>query len=335
MEKSEIAISQIAVLNSVCRSFEAIESDSQNIVANQDWFNVDEHLGPRGHKYLTKGTKYALATIKAILDKDDFNQYYDETDIGVFTGTNFALYSTHKQMDHTILTLGSDFLEPAECANFSINIPSSLISIRNNFKAFNITNTTPFTAGIESLIRSVEAIKTECAKCVLAGSIEDDMPEDILAAELIKYPHGGASYFLLEKYSNIKDRGKNVLATISGAQQCFLPNKLTDIETQEVLDRIISKLDIHDKELHVCLPLAVDDIMERRISNIKTVLNKYFSNIVFNENKLFDYSFLTALPLLNLANQIAKNHSTLIVSIGIHGNTSFLQTNSVQEKCND
>jgi len=323
-----VVITKIGIVNALGLTLEEFRTNVRSpegvTPVKADWFDAELHLGKRGHKYFTSGTKYGLSTVKHMLSNSDISESYSEAEIGVFTGTNFALYAAHKAMDEVILHQGSDLLDPAECANFSINIPSSIISIKHKFKAFNVTHTTPFTAGLEALSHGAEAIKAGRAKCVFAGSIEDDMPEGVLPEDLIRQPHGGACYVQLEEESLARRRGAGLVASLESHNHCFLPAKLDKHRKIEVILDAINRLEITGEDLLVCLPPSASEKMVENHELIIQAFTRLIPAVSFHRPASIDYSFMTSVPLLQLADALSDGRQIVCVSLGLHGNVSFV-----------
>ena len=158
------------------------------------WFEPRNYLGKRGFKYFSKSTQYLLSAYTQLNCAE--GQHLNPDTTGVVVGANYGMSDTLHNMLQTIRTEGANFLSPQAAPNFCINMIASQLSIKHKFHRFNLTLTTPKTAGLDALITGVREIRAQRAFDVLCGAAEERQP----GAEI----NEGATLFHLRQ-ANAKD----------------------------------------------------------------------------------------------------------------------------------
>lgn len=189
-----------------------------------DWFEAERFLGPRGWKYFTPATRLLLAATRGALEDARLaDDAYPPEARGVFVGTNFAVHAILEELDRTLLTAGSEAIQPMWAPNFSVNIPASTLSIKHRFQAFNVTVSDAMVAGLEAVILGAEALRRGRAGVVLCGATEDEPPAE--TARLIGVSRGaaGACALILETAGGARARGARTYARLGAGWLGFAP----------------------------------------------------------------------------------------------------------------
>ncbi|MFI9237310.1 beta-ketoacyl synthase N-terminal-like domain-containing protein [Streptomyces sp. NPDC053079] len=89
------------------------------------------------------------------------------------TGANTALLDS---MDETVTGPGADRLRPASAPYFSLNTIAGRIAMEYAVKGWNLTLTSPRTAGLEAVLAGARAGAARRSDLLLAGSVETPLP---------------------------------------------------------------------------------------------------------------------------------------------------------------
>lgn len=149
-------------------------------VASADrWFDPALHLPGRKSRYLSRATRYLLASTEQTLQVtgDMFSALPQERK-GIVVGTNFADYAVRHEFDQLLLTHGSGALNSIQAPNVSINIPATQTAIAHRCGGVCATLTTSGIAGIEAIIYAKNAIDTQRVDAMLVGTTEDNGSDD-------------------------------------------------------------------------------------------------------------------------------------------------------------
>lgn len=173
-----------------------------SVVPGTPWFDADQYLGKRGHKYCTEPTRYLLAAVKGALDDAQMSDgHHQPIQTGIVVGTNYATWEVTHHLDSALKTGGSAEVQPMEAPCFSINIPASEASKRYGFQAFCLTLTSPVVAGLQALVVAVQSLKMGRANMVVASATEHGIPtlHDQATGLNVNNPREGACAIVLEK----------------------------------------------------------------------------------------------------------------------------------------
>lgn len=208
-------------------------------------FQANIFLGDKGLRTLDRSTKLVNSAAKLVLEEANYIVTESNCrDTGVVIGTNLGSIKSISDYDREAMVEGPRYVNPALFPNTVINSPSSQISIRFNIKGFNVTVSTGFTCGIESLNYAVNAIKLGRAKAVLAGAVEElsiqtfigfyksgclagtDSASIELSCPFDKRRNGvilgeGACVLMLEELESAQERGAHIYAEIKGSHSAF------------------------------------------------------------------------------------------------------------------
>ncbi|GAA0419200.1 beta-ketoacyl synthase N-terminal-like domain-containing protein [Streptomyces luteireticuli] len=145
--------------------------------ADDAWFDVAAELGARGYKYVPPSCRYLLAaTRRAVADAGDPFAGVPETERGMALGTNSGIAALIDAMDETVTGPGAERLSPATAPYFSINTLAGRVAMDHGVKGWNLTLTSPRTAGLESLLAGSRAVAAGRSTLLLAGSTEAALP---------------------------------------------------------------------------------------------------------------------------------------------------------------
>ncbi len=235
-------------------------------------FEPERFLGKRGFKFLSAGTRYALAASWLALEDADLRDTprYAPESKGVFMGTNFAAHDVVEAMDAVVLSQGSSALLAIETPNFSVNIAASYVSQKCGFEAFNVTLTNMLVAGLEAVMLGAQSIQSGRAQLVLAGAAEGPIPAHA-AAVLGEAPSEGAACMLtLEALPEARARGARVYAQVGAHALCFIPPDAADTvrSWQPHEERLRRHLDalLGDRPVSTVTMPALDSTFSHRVN---------------------------------------------------------------------
>ncbi|WP_025272371.1 beta-ketoacyl synthase N-terminal-like domain-containing protein [Haloglycomyces albus] len=141
--------------------------------ADDEWFDYRSRLGRRGYKYLPRAAQYLLASTKdALADASVELGEGNGEDFGVAVGTNESVRHLHAGMDSTIRDENAEALSPATAPYFSVNLIASRLGTEHGLRGFNVSVTTPHTAGVEALALGARSLSLGRAERVIVGAVE-------------------------------------------------------------------------------------------------------------------------------------------------------------------
>lgn len=147
--------------------------------AEERWFDPAVHLAGRKSRYLSRATRYLLASAGQTLQATGtlFDAVPQERK-GIVVGTNFADYAVRHEFDHVLLEHGSGSLNSIQAPNVSVNMPATQAAIAHRWGGVCATLTTSGIAGIEAILYAKHAIDREQVDAVMVGSTEDNGSDD-------------------------------------------------------------------------------------------------------------------------------------------------------------
>ncbi len=206
-------------------------------------FKAADFLGPKGLRNIDRGTLFLLVASKLAIEDAKLEINEASTDkIGVCTGTTFPHLWSIVEFDREVFKEGIDFANPALFPSTVINAASSQVSIRFNIQGFNTTLSTGYTSALESIIYTLNALKTNKAETVLSGSVESLTFSLFFGLQKLGYMAGikgiplscpfdkrrngpvlgeAAVVFCIEDLKKAKERKANIFAKIRGAASFF------------------------------------------------------------------------------------------------------------------
>lgn len=173
---------------------------------DDSWFDLSAELGGRGYKYLPPSCRYLLAaTRRALADADDPLCQVPEARRGMAVGTNGAVTGVLDAMDETIGTFGADRLSPAATPFFAVNTIAGRAAMEHGLKGWNLTLTSPQTAGLEAVLTGTRAVAAGRSAMFLAASVEAALPPHQPGHDISE---AGAAVFVLEPRTTARARGR-------------------------------------------------------------------------------------------------------------------------------
>ncbi|MCX4763941.1 3-oxoacyl-ACP synthase [Streptomyces sp. NBC_01275] len=173
------------------------------------WFDHRVRLGPRGYKYLPPACQYLLCAAREALSRTGGEaERHPQERRGVVVGTNCAVSALHADIEETVRDQGIERLSPMITPFFSVNLVASRLSTEHRFKGFNVTVTSPRTAGIEALHIASQELAAGRGDLVLAGVTEAADPRPNTAE-----PESGAAVLALRPLGAAHAGGDAVLRT--------------------------------------------------------------------------------------------------------------------------
>jgi len=142
-------------------------------VVSHSYFCEQDYLGKKGYKYYSRSSRLLCSTIQRVYDRNKENLLKQKLRVGISTGTTFGGMEEIAILANQIKQGGINEISPMTSMNFSPNIPSSIGAIRIGAKAFNVTFTTNFGAGLDALGFGIEAIEMGQADMVFCSGVED------------------------------------------------------------------------------------------------------------------------------------------------------------------
>ncbi|MBH5335060.1 3-oxoacyl-ACP synthase [Streptomyces pactum] len=190
-------------------------------VVEAEGFDHRTALGRRGYKYLPLAAQYFLAAARRAQDGpgEAAREATDPRRRAATVGTNSAAVALHAAMDRTVLEAGADDLSPLTAPYFSINTYITKLAVEQSLKGFNITCTSPRTAGVEALETGVRSLAAGRADWLLAGATEAGLPPGAPGAA---HSEAGAVALVLERAEAVAARGGTALGRLA-ARTFFLP----------------------------------------------------------------------------------------------------------------
>ena len=227
-------------------------------------FEPKGFLGLKGLRNIDRGTLFLLVASKLAIEDAELEINELNTDkIGVCTGTTFPHLWSIVEFDREVFKEGIDFANPALFPSTVINAASSQVSIRFNVQGFNTTVSTGYTSALESLIYSLNAIRTNKAEIVLSASVESLTFSLFFGLQKLGYMAGirgiplscpfdrrrngpilgeAAVVFCIEDLKRARERKAKIFAKIRGIASFFDAFQMGKVHPQgEGLDKAVRK----------------------------------------------------------------------------------------------
>lgn len=211
-------------------------STSDRPVPSDGWFDHRAELGRRGYKYLPAASQYFLAACNRALRTSGGCEHVPAEERGAAVGTNSGAEALHSAMDETIVKTGAAGLSPATAPFFSINLFGSRAAMEHAFKGFNLTLTSPRTAGLEALRTGLRSLRLGRASWLLAGATEDALT---VLDPGTPGSEAGAVALVLEPAAAAAARGATPLGGISVRTGFLPPHKAERSEGTELVRRLL------------------------------------------------------------------------------------------------
>lgn len=306
---------------------ELLSAGPEREAPDEGWFDAPRFLGAKGYKYLTAPTRYLLAaTAQAFADAGLRDGDYPPEGKGVFVGTNFAAHRTLEDMDRDILEEGADALQPMNAPNFSVNIPSSQLSIKHKLQAFNITLTAAMVAGLQAVHLGAEAIRAGRARLVVAGATEDT-PTAVAGLLGAPFVTGAACALTLESAEGARRRGAREYAQI-GESFLFLANPMRPTSQDALAARLDGALrrmvPVADGPVAVAVAPGGSPLSRAASEMVRASLERRGIGVAPASFVGASGAFITASPVLQLAGLAAGPGRGLLVATSPQGHVALL-----------
>jgi 3-oxoacyl-[acyl-carrier-protein] synthase II len=303
-------------------------------------FDPRHYLGERGFKYLTPATRYVLSAARLALEDAGLeSDAYAPEDKGVILGTNFAIHDVVAAMDRVVLSEGAEALRPMEAPNFSINLPASYISIKHQFRAFNITLTSMLVAGLEAVMLGAGYIQKGRARLVLAGATEGTPPRRLARLLGGSVAEGAACVVSLETLSAAQARGAHIYACIGDAVLWFVPPRMAEhpedraqvgVIFRRHLDQMLLEISDVLRNIGCLICLIEADSLLGQLANeyVRQYLEEHSLPVKYQPCVKHSTTEACVSPLLHLAATASVPGAGLIVAISPLGHVAMLRLDS-------
>ncbi|WP_053161059.1 beta-ketoacyl synthase N-terminal-like domain-containing protein [Streptomyces caatingaensis] len=242
MSANELVVTGIGVVSP--RGCDPAALDLEGAVPADDaWFDVAAELGPRGYKYVPPSCRYLLAaTRRAVADAGGSPAAVPEAERGMAVGTNSGIAALIDGMDATVTGPGAERLSPATAPYFSINTLAGRVAMDHGVKGWNLTLTSPRTAGLEALLAGARAVAAGRSTVLLAGSTEAALPDHHPAHAASE---AGAVVLVLEP------RGRAAAAPYGTCRTAVFSLPAAEPQLDEILIRLLKDAPAPDSALLV------------------------------------------------------------------------------------
>jgi len=209
-------------------------------------FNAEEILGKKGLRLLDRSTRLLMSATELLIKKtglrvENKNTFYAEEQTALIASSMFGSIKSIFDFDKESLT-DPQYVNPMVFPNTVTNAPAGYVCIRNGIRAFSLTLSQGFVAGLDAIGMAKEYLENGYAEMVYAGGVEEKC--EILdygfkkAHELniLKSATAGegSAMFAIEKESAVKKRGAVPLAELF-----FYDSFRFNAKTPVILDDLI------------------------------------------------------------------------------------------------
>jgi 3-oxoacyl-[acyl-carrier-protein] synthase II len=159
---------------------EALEGAGRQFGADRavdpQWFDARARLGPRGYKYLPPACQYLLLSTRRAVQDGGGLGHVPAHRRGTTVGTNNGLAQVFDAMDDTVVQGHADDLSPVTAPFFAINVLSTRLAAEHDVKGFQLTLTSPLTAGLEALEAGRRALTVGRCSLLVVAAMEHTLP---------------------------------------------------------------------------------------------------------------------------------------------------------------
>jgi len=218
-------------------------------------FNAEEILGKKGLRLLDRSTRLLMSATELLIKKtglrvENKNTFYAEENTALIAASMFGSIKSIFDFDKESLT-DPQYVNPMVFPNTVTNAPAGYVCIRNGIRAFSLTLSHGFVAGLDAIGMAKEYLENGYAEMVYAGGVEEKCEHldygfkkgqelGILKTTTVSE---GSTVFAIEKESAVKKRGATILAEIffydsfrfSANSQVVLGNLIKDHNIEEIV----------------------------------------------------------------------------------------------------
>jgi 3-oxoacyl-[acyl-carrier-protein] synthase II len=286
------------------------------------WFDATEHLGPRGWRYLTPATRYVLAAAGLAMKDAGFDPAaLPDDEVGVAIGTNFAAAPVVARFDDVVAAETAAGISPAEAPAFSVNIPASHISMRHQFRAFNLSLTNPMVAGLEAVLTLLAALQQGRARAGIAGATEERPVPGAARAVGAPFAGEGAACLVLERAADARDRAAPPGPEVAGGFSVFVGHLADDPDglTEAVGKAVGPLLGETTGDLPYAPPAGSFPLRSRVDEAFRRAADRAGVTLAPVELPGHSGQEFTVSPVLQLAGLAAAHGAGLVLAAGPHG----------------
>lgn len=256
-----------------------LKKHPSNYINRIDNYNANDYLGEKGHKYFTTQTKYLLSTIIPLWKKR--RGIFEPEKLGIVTGTCFASIENWVELGRNIQKGGYEEIPPMNSFNFSLNIPSSLASIKTQAQALNVTLTSGISTGYDAICFALDNLRLNSVSNIITSGVEyigefilDKLIEEQNEQLFPKLSEGSLSILFSKKVEKdsmgvITSYNSNFSPTIENVQNDYnyivlyenINKTISEAMAQGVIDVVISAtygnneiINLEKKVIHDILP---------------------------------------------------------------------------------
>jgi 3-oxoacyl-[acyl-carrier-protein] synthase II len=267
-------------------------------------FNLKNNIKYKRQKYLNRSTHVCLVAAKMAMDDGNFAiNEYQEDELGLVVGTSHCNLESIAKIEHAVQKSPLD-ISPMDGPNGIINIVASHLAICNRTKAFNVTLSNGYTAGIDAITYGCRAIEDGLANIVIAGSVETLCYEQFyclnhiketankqkkikMSAPFDKDRNGcilgeGCVFFILEKKKTAQKRGAYIYGEVSGYERIFSPTDTYASMAKGVsvvMEKAIQNAGLTEKNIDFVSSAANSDVIQDKIES--QAIENVFGNNTF------------------------------------------------------
>jgi 3-oxoacyl-[acyl-carrier-protein] synthase II len=241
-----------------------------------DEWDPKELLGSRGLQYLQSSSKYLMAASLLALEDAKLNlEQINSSDIGVVVGSNFSGMKMAWEYDYTARTKGPKFVSPMQAPNTLVNSPASHLGLKIKARACNTTISSGQCAGLDAISYASKILLRKQADYLIVGGVEElnseiswyyknsgllsqdvhklsGSPYDYSSAGVI--PGEGAAVAVLERLSDARKRGANILGEVTSWSSGFKKQGLDmGVGLEKTIRKSLGKISLQSNNVSLVL----------------------------------------------------------------------------------
>jgi len=234
-------------------------------------FDPALYLGKKGHKFLSRATKFAMsAAYLSLVDagiKDEERQFlcYEPHSMGAIIGTTYGSLASLCSFDAISIIDGPQLVSPMVFPNTVINCHTGYLAIKECIQGMTFTVSSGYAASLDAIGISVQYLTSGNAKCIIAGGLEElseefylsYLKQDLLSTNACIGE--GCGLFAIENLSAAIERGAKIYGQIAGYGNALSENgeglrRAVGLAMDEAkiladdIDLIVGGLNVSDRE---------------------------------------------------------------------------------------